>query len=191
MNRIARRAAAGALALVLVGAVPASAAGTGGIEVSPYPGVVDGHQVTAFHAEVPRRGSGTLAWSLRNTTGETRSGRLYAASATPDGHGGWVIGDAGSTPYLDFPAREVTLKPHEIRVAELRVHGRVDGTQHAALVVEVRNGSVLARAATLVYLEPGPTLPLPRAAVVVAVLVLLGAGAGVAAARRRPATPVG
>lgn len=188
---------AAALTATAVGAVPANAAGTGGIEVSPYPGVVDGHQVTAFHASVPRRGDGTVAWSLRNTTGTTKSGRLYAASATSDGHGGWAIGDAGSSPYLEFADRQVTLAPHETRVAEFRVHGKVEGTQHAALVVEVRNGSVVARAATLIYLTPGPVVPLPTAVVGLAGLVLLAAGSAFLRARRQlcarqqPATPVG
>jgi len=187
-----RRVLAAAAALVLGLAVPASAAGTGGIEVSPYPGVVDGKQVTAFHLTAP----GKAAWALRNTTGESRTGRLYAASATPDGRGGWVIGDAGSSPYLDLPERDVTLAPHEVRVSELRVRGDVEREQHAAIVVEVRTGSVVARAATLVYLRPGGSgSGLPALPVGLAVLVLLAAGAAVAssqaAARRRPATPVG
>lgn len=186
-----RRLLAAAAALVVALAAPASAAGTGGIEVSPYPGVVDGEQVTAFHVSAP----GKAAWALRNTTAETRTGRLYAASASPDGHGGWVIGDAGSSPYLDFPERDVTLAPHQVQVSELRVRGAVERQEHAALVVEVRNGSVVARAATLVYLQPGGGSGLPLLPVGVAVLVLLAAGAAVAssraAARRRPATPVG
>lgn len=182
-----RRLVAAAAALVLALALPASAAGTGGIEVSPYPGVVDGKQVTAFHVSAP----GKAAWALRNTTGETRTGRLYAASASPDGKGGWVIGDAGSSPYLDFPERDVTLAPHEVRVSELRVRGEVDREEHAAIVVEVRNGSVVARAATLVYLQPGSAGGLPALPVGLAVLVLLAAGTAVTAARRRPATPVG
>lgn len=178
-----------ALALVLLGAVPASAAGTGGIEVSPYPGVVDGRQVTAFHATVPRSGDGTVAWSLRNTTGTTRTGRLYAASATADGHGGWTIGDAGSSPYLGFDDRTVTLAPHEVQVSSFTVHGRLTGEQHAAIVVEVHNGSVVARAATLVYLTPGPAVRLPALVVGLAVLVLLASGGAVLWVRRRPATP--
>lgn len=180
-----------ALALVVAGAVPASAAGTGGIEVSPYPGIVDGHQVTAFHATVPGSGEGKVAWSLRNTTGAVATGRLYAAAATSDGHGGWTIGEAGSSPYLRFDSREVRLAPHEIQVSEFAVHGDLDGPQHAAIVVEVRNGSVVARAATLVYLVPGPAGALPGITVGLALLLVLAASAGVWQARKRPATPVG
>lgn len=179
------------LALALVGVVPAGAAGTGGIEVSPYPGVVDGRQVTAFHATVPRRGDATVRWSLRNTTGKAVTGRLYAAAATSDGHGGWTIGDAGSSPHVGFTTGDVTLAPHETRLSTFTVHGKVEGEQHAAIVVEVRNGSVVARAATLVYLKPGPVLPLPTLLVLGAGVMVLAAAAALVLARRRPATPAG
>lgn len=182
-----RRALAATAALLVTLALPASAAGTGGIEVSPYPGVVNGKQVTAFHVGVP----GETTWVLRNTTGESRTGRLYAAAARPDGQGGWVIGDAGSSTYLDFPERDVTLAPHEVQVSSFRVRGDLDHDAHAALVVEVRNGSVVARAATLVYLRADGGSGLPALPVGLAVLVLLAAGAALLAARRRPAAPVG
>ena len=77
-----KRVLLAALALVLTWAAPASAAGTGGIEVSPYPGIVDGHQVTAFHVKVPSRGRATVKYSIRNTTNHAVKGRLYGASAT-------------------------------------------------------------------------------------------------------------
>ncbi len=174
--------------LVLTGA-PAQAAGTGGIEVTPYPGVVDGHQVTAFHVSVPSRGRTTVRYALRNTTGETVRGRLYSASATRDGHGGWSVGEAGSSDHVRFAAQDVTLKPHETRFASFSVSGKVSGTQHAAIVVEVRQGSVVTRAATLVYLEPGRVVPLPLLVVGAAGLLLALAAAGVVAARRRTPTP--
>jgi len=182
-----RRLLAATAALLVTLALPASAAGTGGIEVSPYPGVVDGKQVTAFHVSAP----GETAWTLRNTTAEARTGRLYAAAARPDGQGGWTIGDAGSSPYLDFPERDVTLAPHQVQVSSFRVRGDLERPAHAALVVEVRNGSVVARAATLVYLQPAGGSGLPALPVGLAVLVLLAAGAALLAARRRPAAPVG
>jgi hypothetical protein len=174
-----------ALGAVLLTGGSAGAAGTGGIEVSPYPGVVDGHQVTAFHVKVPTSGRTTVRYSLRNTTDAPVSGRLYAASATPDGHGGWAVGSAGSARFVRFPDQQVTLTPHETRIASFTVAGKVSGTQHAAIVVEVRQGSVVARAATLVYLTRGRVVPLPVLVVGAAVLVLLVAGAGLLVASRR------
>jgi len=174
--------------LLLVLAVPARAAGTGGIEVSPYPGVVDGHQVTAFHVKVPSRGTTTVRYSLRNTTAAPVHGRLYAASATPDGHGGWTVGGPGSTRYVGLEDQQVSLTPHQTRLATFTVHGPIHGTPHAAVVVEVKQGSVVTRAATLVYLERGRTVPLPALLVGAAALLLLTAGAAVTWVRRRPAT---
>lgn len=191
MTHSRRALVAGTAALVLALAVPASAAGTGGIEISPYPGVVDGHQVTAFHVKVPSRGSTSVRYSVRNTTSSAVQGRVYAASAASDGHGGWTIGDPGSTPYLDLADQQVSLKPHETRLASFDVQGSLDRTEHAAVVVEVKKGAVLTRAATLVYLSPGRRVPLPLLAVVVAVLLLLVVAAGVVRQRRRPAPLAG
>lgn len=176
-------------ALTALSTAPAAhAAGTGGVELSPYPGVVDGKQVTAFHVTVPRGGGSTsVRYALRNTTTSTRSARLYAASAQRSGSS-WAVGDAGSSPYLDFPDRRVTLRAGEVQLASFRVEGAVDRDAFGALVVEVANGSVTQRAATMVYLKPGRRVPLPVLLVGVAVLLLLVAGGGVALARRRPAT---
>ncbi len=179
-------AAAVGLLLLLLSTSPAEAAGTGGIEVSPYPGVVGGHQVTAFHVSVPSRGAVTVRYSLRNTTGAPVSGRLYAASASSDGHGGWAVGAAGSADSVELADQQVQLQPQETRLASFDVHGEVG--EHAALVIEVQQGSVVTRAATLVYLERGRLVPLPVLVVGLAVLLLVVGGAGVAWARRRPAT---
>jgi hypothetical protein len=185
-----RRALTAVLLLVLAVPVPARAAGTGGIEVSPYPGVVDGHQVTAFHVKVPSRGTTQVRYSLRNTTARPVHGRLYAASASPDGRGGWTVGGPGSSPYIALADQQVSLKANETRLASFGAHGPAG--EHAAVVVEVTQGSVVTRAATLVYLERGRRVPLPVLLVGVAVLLLLLAGAGVwLVRRRRPATPEG
>jgi hypothetical protein len=164
---------------------PAHAAGTGGIEVSPYPGVVDGHQVTAFHVKVPSRGSVAVRYSLRNTTGAAVRGRLYAASAVSDGHGGWTIGDPGSSSYVDLADQQVSLAANETRLASFDAHGPAG--RRAAVVVEVKQGSVVTRAATLVYLERGRAVPLPVLLVGAAALLVLLVGGALLLARRRPA----
>lgn len=188
-----RRLVLAGLVLLLLAPGPARAAGTGGIEVSPYPGVVDGHQVTAFHVRVPTRGTVAVRYSLRNTTDHEVTGRLYAASATSDGHGGWTVGDAGSSPYVGLADQRVRLRAHETRLASFPVHGAIDGTRYAAVVVEVQEGAVVTRAATLVYLQRGRRVPLPVLLVGAALLLALLAGAAVAVTRRRqrPATPAG
>ncbi|MGB8650468.1 MAG: hypothetical protein WCD35_07375, partial [Mycobacteriales bacterium] len=115
----------------------------------------------------------------------------YAAQALPDGHGSWTIGEAGSSPYLSLKEQQLSLAPHDIRFATFTVHagphGRPSGKAYGAVVIEVRRGSVVQRAATLVYLRRGRTVPLPLLLVIVAVAVLVAAGAAVAvASRRRP-----
>ena len=188
--RCLRTAVVGVLAAlaVLSPGSGADAAGTGGVELSPYPGVVDGKQVTAFHVTLPRGGgTASVRYALRNTTTATKSARLYAATARHAATG-WAIGDAGSSPYLGFPDRTVTLGPSEVKLASFTAHGTIDHEVFGALVVEVTNGSVTQRAATLVYLKPGRRVPLPVLLVGVAVLLLAVVGGGVALARRRPAT---
>ena len=181
--RLVRTAAVVVLVLLLCGGT-ARAAGTGGVEVTPFPGVVDGKQQTAFHVDVPTRGDTSVRYVLRNTTSEPRSAKLYAASATPDGKGGYAIGDPGSSPYVDLPARTVSLKGKESRLERFRAHGEVEGTRYAAVVVEVTNGAITQRAATLVYLERGRTVPLPLLLVLLAVGLLVVVGGAVLLSRR-------
>lgn len=169
---------------VLMPVTGVHAAGTGGIEISPYPGVVNGKQVTAFHVTVPRRGSRTVRYSLRNTTSGPKTAHLYSASASRNGKS-FAIGDAGSSHYIEFPDRTVTLKGNETLLSDFTVHGTVKDGALGAVVVEVTNGSVTQRAATLVYLTPGPVLPLPVLLVLIAVGLLLLAGGGVFFTRRR------
>ena len=184
--RLARTAVVALLASLLVLAPSAGvlAAGTGGIEISPYPGVVNGKQVTAFHVTVPRNGSGTVKYSLRNTTTSPKTARLYAASASRNGKA-WTIGDPGTSPYIAFATRAVTLKAKATEIASFSVHGKLDKQAYGALVVEVTNGSITQRAATVVYLKPGPLVPLPVLIVLIAIALLLVAGVAVLLARRR------
>lgn len=182
MGHVVRRRAAVALVAALAVLVPAhtaQAAGTGGIEVTPLPFVVDGEPVTAFHLELPGNGSQDVSFLLRNVEQGERTATVYAAAATRLPDGGYDVGPADSSPYVAFDRRTVTLGTDEQRKETFRVTraagDRPEGTVHAALVVEVSNGSVVQRAATLIYLEEAPLLPVPLAIVLaVALLVLLG-----------------
>ena len=188
--RCLRTAVVGVLAAlaVLSPGSGADAAGTGGVELSPYPGVVNGRQVTAFHVTLPRGGgTASVKYALRNTTTATRSARVYAASAQRSTTG-WAVGDPGSSPYLVFPDRTVTLRGSQVELASFTARGAIDHEVFGALVVEVAKGSVTQRAATLVYLKPGRRVPLPVLVVGIAVLLLAAVGGGIALARRRPAT---
>ena len=55
----------------------------------------------------------------------------------------------------------------------------------AAVVVEVRNGVVVQRANTLIYLQAGRRIPLPLLLVVLAVVLIGGVGTAVAVLGRR------
>lgn len=180
----------------LVVATPAGAAGTGGIEVTPLPAVVDGEQVTAFRVELPGSGEDEVPFLLRNVEDGERSATVYAARASRSPDGSYAVGDAGSSPYVSYERREVTLAEGEQREESFvlrRPEGdSPSGEQYAAIVIEVGNGSVVQRAATLVYIDPGTALPvsLPVLVVLVAVALALAAAAAwavVARRRRRPA----
>lgn len=180
------------LALLLLFAAPASAVGTGGVDISPYPGVVNGTQVTAFHTKVPSRGTTKVQYSLRNTTAKPASARLFSASALRTS-GTFTIGTAGSSPYLDFPDRTVVLQPNETRIESFDVHpgpdGRPSGKVYGAIVVEVKNGSIVQQAAVVVYLERGRTVPIPLLLMVAAVAVLSLAALGFLVTLRRRSSP--
>jgi hypothetical protein len=181
----AARSALVALFLVLLRALPATAAGTGGIEVSPYPGLVDGKQITAFHTKVPGDGSRQVRYSLRNTTTTPRTARLYAASAQRAADGHFTVGDPGSSAYISFDTRTVTLAPKQTEVKAFTVHGPLDHEAYGAIVVEVQNGAITSRAATIVYLEQGSRVPLPLLLAVGAGLLVLAGAAAVVVVRRR------
>ncbi len=185
-GRLARAAVVAwvALVLALLPVAGSIAAGTGGIEISPYPGVVNGKQVTAFHVQVPRRGSASVRYSLRNTTNGPKTGRVYSASAARSGSS-WSIGDAGSSPYIDFPSKTVALQGGEAQVKSFRVRGKPDKQVYGALVVEVTNGAITQRAATIVYLTPGPLLSIPLLLALVAAVLLVLAGTAIMLTRRR------
>lgn len=177
------------LAAVLLVSSPARAAGTGGIEVTPVPPVVDGKAVTAFRVKVPSEGTVRVPYRISNVEDGTRGARVYAAAVTEDANGSFTLGEPGTSPYVSMPDRRVELNPDEARseVFEVRAPNgrRPEGEALAAVVVEVRNGSVVQRASTLIYLERGRQVPLPLLLVVLAVVLVLMAGAGVAVLARR------
>lgn len=180
-----RAALAVSAAVLVAAAAGAHAAGTGGIEVTPLEG-----GGTTFRVEVPRDGADDVPYLLRNVEEQPRSARVYSARVTST-DGAFALDAPGSSPYVEMPDREVTLQPGEAREESFRVSagadGVPDGEAYAAVVVEVRNGSVVQRASTLVYLRGEPRVPLPLLLVVLAVLLVLAAGAGVAAVARRRA----
>lgn len=192
-RRFPRRAVVVFLVFLMLSAVaPARGAGTGGIEVTPLPATVDGKTVTAFRVELPGSGSKEVEFLLRNVEDGERSAELYAAEATRSPDGSFAIGDPGSSPFLSYERRSVTLPEGEQRVESFRLQ-RPDGEQpteevYGAIVVQVSSGSIVQRAATLVYIKPGRQLPVPLPLLIVlvaAALVLAAAIAVVIAARRR------
>lgn len=176
-----------AVAAVLLLPVPALAAGTGGIEVTPVPPVRDGKQATSFRVDVPSSGREQVPFTVRNVEDGERSARVYAAAVTRAADGTLSLGNPGSSRWVSLAAEEVTLAAGEVQERSFTVNGGdlPDGQVLAAVVVEVRNGSVVQRASTLVRLERGRTVPLPLLVVVAAVLLLAFAGAGVALLGRR------
>jgi hypothetical protein len=163
--------------MALTPAVPALAAGVGGVEIVPPSG-------TSFRVQAPDRGTATVTFTAENVGTETATVRLYAASATESG-GSWSVDGAGSASWLRLADRSVTLQPGEARELSFTVEGS-DARRTGAIVVEQGAGTVVQRAATLVHAEPGPRLPLPLLLVALAVLLIALAGVGVARAARRP-----
>lgn len=196
-SRPARLALLAVLLLLAGQGGQALAAGTGGIEVTPVPGQRDGRAVTTFQVEVPRDGSIEVPFLLSNLEDEPRSARIYTARVT-EADGSFSLDDRDSSPYVSLPDREVTLAPDEVRETTFTVSAGSDGPPdeqvYAAVVVEVRNGSVVQRANTLIYLTPAPRLPLPLLALGIAVVLLAVTAAAVlmtAARRRRSLADVG
>lgn len=185
--RLVRAAAAAVCAaLLLPGAAPAHAAGTGGIEVTPVPGVVDGRQVTSFRVELPGDDEEReVPFALRNITDGSRTARLYAAAATRQRDGTYTVAGPGSTPHVRLPDESVTLRAGALEQRTFTITGTVERQQYAAVVLEVRNGSVVQRAATLVTLDPPDELPVPLLLGLGAAAVVVAVGTGVVLVARR------
>lgn len=156
-------AAAAALAGVLLGAAPAFADGTGGINLTVLGGG------TSFHLAAAAHQTATGRFELTNVTGARQSVQMYAAQAA-HGTGGWAVGGPGSAPWIALPAQTVSLAPHATRTFTFTIArdqapwgvGPTDG----AVVLAVAHGNVVARVATLVAFNrvgpPGVPSPAPK-----------------------------
>lgn len=180
MIRSARRALGllvGTAAVLVAAAVPAGAAGVGGVEVTPRSG-------TAFNLSVSDGETVRETFTVRNIGEAAATVRLYAAAAEQTESGTWSVAGAGSAPWLEFADREVSLEPGETQELSFAARGS-DEARNGAIVIEQGSGTVVQRAATLVYVKQGPTVPLPLLLILIAVvLIALAAAAWVTAARR-------
>lgn len=188
-RRLPRAASAVVVALLLVVGLgsPAGAAGTGGIEVTPVPAELDGRPVSSFRVQLPGSGSADVPFVLRNVAADgPRSARVYLAPVTRAGDG-FVLGEEGTSPWVQMPRQDVTLQVGEVREQSFQAQaGELpDGGVLAAVVVEVQNGAIVQRASTLVYLDDAGRVPLPVLLVGLAALLLLVSAAAVALAVRR------
>jgi hypothetical protein len=196
-------AALAAVTLLATVVTPSQAAGTGGIEVTPVPSMRNGKAVTTFTLDLPTSGSKQVPYTLRNVDAVPRTARVFAAKVTLT-DGTYALGAPGSSPYVSSADQTVTLAGRAVKQATFRVAaGTPPGkVVYAAIVVEVRNGSVVQNAATLITLRAAPhrIVGLPTTVVVVALLALVLVALGLLLVvfrrrstqdRERPATPVG
>jgi len=183
-----------AVAAALISYAPAaSAAGTGGVELTPIP-TVDSHgkAVTAFHVH----SGAETRFALRNLTNHAATVRIYAAAATRSSVGAYSIGAAGSARWVELPTQTVTLPAHAVQYRSMHIasKGIPPKTSYGAVVVEQVRGNVAQRAATLVYLDRG-TSPVRRALLPIGVaaglVALVFAVHGVLRRRRRQAMASG
>jgi hypothetical protein len=177
-------AAAVVTTLATLVSVPAAfAAGTGGVELTPLPTVdSQGHPVTAFHVAP----GASARFALRNLTTHPATVLVYAAAATRSPSGAYAVGGPGSARWIAFPDRTVTLAPHAVQLVGFRLNRAIPkGSKYGAIVLEQRDGMVVQRAATLVYLTaPGTPLKTAERALLPILVAGLLIGAAVAAHRR-------
>lgn len=170
------------LAVVLVALLAAlggsaTAAGTGGIEITPVPSKKGNKAITTFRVEVPRENPVRVPYTVRNVEDGPRTARVYSARILRS-DGNFTLDEPGSSPYVSMPDREVSLAAGQVLeetflVSPAPERRRFRDEAYAAVVVEVRNGAVVQRASTLIYLDPGPRVPLPLLFVGLAAALLL------------------
>lgn len=173
---------------VVLAAAPASAASVDGIDLTPVPALVDGEPVTNFQVDLPERGVERVQYAVTNTGTSARTVRVYGVGATRRESGSFSLTDDES-PYVRLPAESIELGPGQSQVKDFAVEltgGDLPAEeQYAAVVLEVENGSVVQRVATVVYLRPEPALPVPVLLVIGAGVLVVVVGAAVLVARRR------
>ena len=148
-----------ATAILGLGGV-ALAAGTGGVELTP------GGSSSAFHASLKAGQSATAEFTLTNLKGAPADIRLYAASASRGGDGGYAVGGPGSAPWISIDNQIVHLAAHQAKRYSFTITRdtapRGEGLTYGAVVLEEAGGNLVTRAATLVYLDrvgPGGAAP--------------------------------
>jgi len=165
--RSAGAATASAVAAAVVFAsVPAYAAGTGGVDLRPLD-----TNATAFHLSLRAGHHKVERFELHNLTGVPASVRVYAAAAAKTSEGAFTVGGAGSAPWAALADRTVTLAPHASQTINFDVTRDLapfgTGITYGAVVLEQAHGTVIARVATLIYLNRvGPSKVLPPPATV-------------------------
>jgi hypothetical protein len=160
----------------------ASAAGTGGVDLAP----ADGQ--SAFHVPLRYGEHATVRFVLRNLRGRPVSAEVYAASATPDG-GSYSIGGVSSAPWLSLPATSVQLGAHASRTMSFTVRRETPSsapTSYGAIVLQVAHGTIIERAATLVYLQRRGADMVQRILLPALAAALLIAAIGVGLVRLQP-----
>ena len=179
-------APAAGLMAATAAAGPVSAAGTGGVEltpVAPTPG-------TAFHVTAGPHRPARLAFDLRNVGSVAADAHIYPAAASRNGTA-YAVGGPGTARWIALPDQVVHLEPGATRHVEVGV----DATRapagrlvYGAVVQEpVGDAAVRPRVATLVYLQrsgrSAPTRPLVW--LVLAFLLVAGTSGAVASESRR------
>lgn len=195
LRRLATTLLVTLLAVPLLSTGTALASGTGGVDISPYPGSVNGRQVTAFHVDVPESGPAIVRYSVRNTTDKVATARVFSAAAERTPSGGWSIGTATSAPFLGLRDTVVTLRPHESRITSFKALMPAHAS-YGAVVVEVKSGSIVQQAATIVYLRSaveaaqgaGPAEVIVIIAAILIASAAIGVGFSRVRRRRRAAT---
>lgn len=185
--------AATTAATMWLGCASALAAGTAGVDLSPAQ-LTGGGVVTAFHVSLRAGQTSEQHFLLRNLTGHPAAVQLYGAAAYHAKNGAWSIGGPNSAPWIGIRLQSVRLRAHQSRWYSFRVvraaapRGR--GLVYAAVVLSSGSGTIVERAATLVYLDRLGPSTLPRALLpIVLAMILVAAGALVHARRRRQGVP--
>lgn len=168
-------AAAAVACLLTVPAPTALAAGVGTLELLPLEG-------SAFHLTVSGRPV-QQQFTLRNIGTKPTSGVLYAAAARRTDSGGWSVSGDGSATWIKLPRQTVSLTPGQSKALTFTVDAERPRT--GAVVLEQAGGSVVQRAATLVYVKKSRVITLPRALVLLAIVLLTAAGGAVLVVRRQ------